>query len=361
MTRFKKRLAIILAVHFGLLLALLGYYSYWTSLPPARTCAGCHEIAPSFQVWASSAHRDINCSECHGTALSNGIHSLREKSRMVFRHYTREYFDDISLTEEQVLAMNHTCRECHRSEYAAWQSGGHAANYARIFLDERQNSLEQLNYDCLRCHGMFYEGDIHTLVHPVDIEGPWHLRDPEKAGQPTIPCLACHRIHETGMPLQAWDHTAADDAHFRRKPERVKAGLYDRNERMFLNASVLPKPVMRDGDRELRVSDDPRMRLCIQCHAPSAWHQSGSMDDRTPRGVHEGISCLSCHNTHSNSAVNSCVSCHPAISNCGLDVMTMNTTYAFRDSPNNIHFVSCADCHDGKRPESRTRLIPRNE
>jgi hypothetical protein len=49
MTRFKKRLAIILTVHFGLLLALLGYYSYWTSLPPDRTCAGCHEIEPSFQ------------------------------------------------------------------------------------------------------------------------------------------------------------------------------------------------------------------------------------------------------------------------------------------------------------------------
>ncbi len=71
MTRFRKRLAIVLAAHFVLLLILLGYYSYWNAAPPDRTCMSCHEIEQSYNMWASSAHRDINCIECHGTALSN--------------------------------------------------------------------------------------------------------------------------------------------------------------------------------------------------------------------------------------------------------------------------------------------------
>ncbi|MGF1585106.1 MAG: cytochrome c3 family protein [Bacteroidales bacterium] len=353
MTRFKKRLAIILAAHFALLLFLLGYYSYWTALPPDRTCMSCHEIEASYNMWAGSAHRDINCIECHGTALSNGIHSMKEKSRMVFRHFSREYYDDISLTEQQVIDMNQTCRSCHQAEYAAWQSGGHSVDYAHIFLDHEQNSNEQLNHDCLRCHGMFYEGDIHSLVEPVDIQGPWSLSNPDKAHQPAIPCLACHQVHGDGLPKAGIEYAGSSDVHYARKPGYSKAGLYDRNERKFINADHLSKPVMWDGERQLRVSDDPLMRMCIQCHAPSAWHQAGTIDDRTPSGVHEGISCLSCHNSHSNSAVNACVSCHPGVSNCGLDVMTMNTSYAFKGSPNNIHSVSCADCHDGIRPEQK--------
>ena len=56
------------------------------------------------------------------------------------------------------------------------------------------------------------------------------------------------------------------------------------------------------------MSQDPRQALCYQCHAPrqpeagtvaavNGWgRQVGSGDDRTPMGVHEGLSCLSCHN-----------------------------------------------------------------
>jgi hypothetical protein len=204
MTRFKKRLAIILTAHSVLLLVLLGYYSYWTSLPPDRTCMSCHEIEASYQyVGRSSAHRDINCIECHGTAsqqwhsqperkIKNGVHAL-----------SREFYDDISLTEQQVIAMNQTCRKCHQAEYAAWLSGGHSVNYAHIFLDEEQNSNEQLNHDCLRCHGMYYEGDIHSLVEPIDIKGPWSLKILTWRHQPTIPCLACHQIHLTGCLREA--------------------------------------------------------------------------------------------------------------------------------------------------------------
>jgi hypothetical protein len=104
------------------------------------------------------------------------------------------------------------------------------------------------------------------------------------------------------------------------------------------------------GEQKVKVSDDIVMRNCIQCHAPNALHQAGTADDRTPRGVHEGLSCTACHEPHSNDAKNSCASCHPAISNCKLDVTKMNTSYADVKSVNNIHFVACANCHGIENP-----------
>jgi hypothetical protein len=360
MTIHRNVLSVVIIACFIFIVGSSSFYGYWNAAPPERTCISCHEIEQSYNMWTISAHREIKCIECHGTALGNGIHSLTEKGRMVFKHFSEKTHDDISLTEEQIISMNHqTCRKCHQAEYSAWKSGGHSVNYAHIFLDEKQNSKEQLNFDCLRCHGMFYEKDILSLVEPISIKGPWHLLNPEKETHPVIPCSSCHQIHGPGTPQIAFDYRAADSVHkdgmsrddsLPKHSGYSKAGLYLRNEKIFLNASHLPKPVMWDGDIRLKVSDDPLMRLCIQCHAPTAWQQAGSADDRTPKGVHEGISCLSCHSPHSNKTATSCLSCHPAISNCGLDVITMNTTHTLRDSPNNIHSVSCGDCHDGKRP-----------
>ena len=70
-----------------------------------------------------------------------------------------------------------------------------------------------------------------------------------------------------------------------------------------------------------------------------------------PAGVHEGLSCLDCHTSHSNSAKASCATCHPSDSHCGLDVEKMDTSFLSTASKHNIHFVACGDCHNGVRPQ----------
>jgi hypothetical protein len=70
-----------------------------------------------------------------------------------------------------------------------------------------------------------------------------------------------------------------------------------------------------------------------------------SGDDRTPVGVHEGLSCLACHQKHGQTTRASCAACHPRLSNCGLDVETMDTTFKSPQSPHDIHRVACLDCH----------------
>ena len=72
-------------------------------------------------------------------------------------------------------------------------------------------------------------------------------------------------------------------------------------------------------------------------------------------GVHEGLSCLACHLKHGQQTRASCANCHPRLSNCGLDVAKMDTTFNSTASGHNIHTVKCADCHPKGIPAKRVR------
>jgi hypothetical protein len=352
----KKLLITFSALVFFLLLAFGGFTYYWDTASPQATCASCHEIESSSNMWAQSGHRALLCRECHGTALSNGFHSLKEKGMMVVNHFTEGEREGIKLDEMDVLETMENCKRCHGEEYAKWTSGGHSATYAAIFLNEKHNSGEQLNADCLRCHGMLYEGTIKDLVAPLNIKGPWALNDPGKSTQPVIPCLTCHKVHREGAPAVPANPSDPKKIFYERKVDLPKALFYYRYEKNHVEAADLPSPTIWDGTRKVEVSDDLLERICLQCHAPSAFHQAGTGDDRTPRGIHEGISCLACHDHHSNDSKQSCKNCHPAISNCQLDVTKMNTTFADSKSSHNIHSMRCIDCHTKgipKRKESR--------
>lgn len=336
------------AVLVGLLVISFSFYIYWSAAPPSRTCISCHEINNSYSTWALSAHRNISCSECHGTALSNGFHSLSEKTGMVTTHFREDYIENIRMSEDQVLESMKSCIRCHQEEWSDWLAGGHSATYQAILLNTSQNSTEQLSFDCLRCHGMFFDGSIEDLVEPMDISGPWRLKDSLRMDHPVIPCMTCHQMHSPGIPAIRPDYSLPVLMEYKRLPENSSLALYSRPEKMYFHVSVLPAPGIYFQDTIVKVSEDPRQRLCMQCHAPQANHQSGSSDDRTPRGVHAGLSCLSCHISHDNDTRSSCKLCHPVLSNCGLDVEKMNTSFADSTSANNIHFVSCADCHEKK-------------
>jgi hypothetical protein len=117
-----------------------------------------------------------------------------------------------------------------------------------------------------------------------------------------------------------------------------------------IGVAQLPLPAMLQGERSVKMSPDQRQALCYQCHAAVASMQVASGDDRTPTGVHEGLSCLACHQGHGQNAAASCANCHPRLSNCGLDVEKMDTTFVNPKSRHNVHFVACGDCHGGKRP-----------
>jgi hypothetical protein len=336
-----SRLLLGVAVYGGVFVvsAGLGGLGYFHFGNPQKTCASCHEMTGVHSNWSTSSHQSVHCRSCHGGALTLDVHAVQSHVNRVVRHFSGDSARPVHLKPEHVLAVHDSCRSCHPQAFADWQSSRHATTYARIFLDPAHNKVEPPADDCFRCHGMFFPGEVSELVTPVKDERGWALREPGHAIQPAIPCLSCHQVHAPAATTQI-------------------ASLYDRREATHVPAQLLPVAIVhrRDG-QAIRVSRDPRQRLCQQCHAPNAAHELGTSDDRTPAGVHEGLSCRDCHWSHSNSAKASCSACHPADSHCGLDVEKMDTTFLSTASKQNIHTVGCTDCHTTGVPAKKVKLL----
>jgi hypothetical protein len=187
----------------------------------------------------------------------------------------------------------------------------------------------------------------------------WISGNPYFTLSPAIPCQARHWIHREGSP----ETKPAARLSVAGPVVPRSLGFFDRREAMHFAAAALAIPALYDGARLLKVSPDQRQAIWYQCHVPrmpeansvaaaNRWGpQAGSGDDRTPMGVHEGLSCYSCYNGHNESARASCATCHAEMSHCGLDVEKMDTTYAYPASRHNIHWARCTDCHQHGIPK----------
>lgn len=341
-----------------------GASAYYTSQQGAG-CASCHEMAIAVTGIHGSGHRNVGCLQCHDARL-------RTKLRHIAVHLRRSWPEEIRLRDADAIAMTASCARCHQQEYATWQAGPHSATYQQIFADAAHNRQRRLTDDCLRCHGMHFDGPVRDLVQPVSLAAPsrvqaWRVQA-AFAGQPTMPCAACHGIHRAGSPATR----PATRISVAGQPVPDSLAFFDRRERMHFAAAALAIPQVYDGARPVPMSADPRQSICYQCHAPREpetgsmaggehWGmQAGSGDDRTPLGVHEGLSCFSCHNGHNENARASCVTCHARMSDCGIDVEKMDTTYANPASRHNIHSVRCVDCHTHGVPRPGGAAVARD-
>jgi hypothetical protein len=339
-----KRVLLISGLLLAAILLMLPASELYYESAAGSRCTTCHEMQSVYDQWHASTHRATACGQCHGNALTLDASFHRDNSHRLYSHLLGDFPEQVRLGDRSVLAVTERCQACHRQEYSAWQSGPHSAAFARIFLDRKHNTDNMLMDDCLRCHGMYFEAGIAGLVAPVDRRGPWRLLPADLANQPSIPCLTCHEMHREGQPMRKSD-VAGRVPGRSQEIARPSLAFYDRRTRQSVPLADLPMPVMMEGARPVKMSRDQRQALCYQCHAPVAGMQAGSGDDRTGIGVHEGISCLACHAQHGQQTRASCASCHPKMSNCGLDVETMDTTFQNANSRHNIHRVKCADCH----------------
>jgi hypothetical protein len=352
----RRTLALVGIVVLGAILSVFGASLYYES-GGGGNCARCHEILPQYERSIASAHRSVGCEGCHGGAitLSPSFH-LNNLARLR-SHLLDDIPEAIRLRSTDVTAMVDRCAGCHRDEAAQWRSGPHSATYSRLFLNETHNRRRQLMDDCLRCHGMHFEGGIRDLVSPLDKTGPWRLLGGVAGDEPSIPCLACHQLHRTGSPLGkagADGRVAGPDQEI----HRPSLALYDRRMQRHVPVDDLVLPAIMDKERPVAMSRDQRQALCYQCHAAEGSRQVGSGDDRTPVGVHEGLSCLACHSRHGQKTRSSCATCHPRLSNCGLDVQQMDTTFRSQESKHNVHWVRCEDCHTRGVPRRRPTAEP---
>jgi hypothetical protein len=352
------RFLVALAVVGVLAMAALGGSSWYYGGDDGMGCARCHEIRPMVDAWAASSHRNVKCKDCHGSSFSADLRMHVKNLGRVWLHARGETPEQIHIRHRDVVPLVERCSACHRQERADWASGPHGAAYASIFVNPEHNKAQQLMDDCLRCHAMHFEGGIRDLVIPLDRKGPWKFVRDEYASLPAVPCLACHAVHNAGDPLPPRNDRVALTGPVQ-EIARPSLALYDRRALEHVGLARLPMPAMREGKRPVKASPDRRQALCYQCHAPRAGGEVFSGDDRTPVGVHEGLSCLACHEKHGQTTRASCAACHPRLSNCGLDVETMDTTFKSRDSRHNIHRVACLDCHPKGVPKKKERALGR--
>jgi hypothetical protein len=323
-------------------------------------CARCHEMNSRYDVWHLSSHREVKCAQCHGGALTGDASFYWNNMNRLYQHLHGDLPEEIRLRNADVQRMIERCAACHRQEFAQWQSGHHSSTYARIFLDRKHNTSTLLMDDCLRCHGMHFEGGIRDLVSPVDRKGPWQIVPTGLAQQPAIPCLSCHWMHRQGPTLEKEDVQGRIPGPSQ-EINRPSLALFDRRTQRHVPVERLTIPAMREGDRLVKMSPDQRQALCYQCHAADATLRVGIGDDRTAIGVHEGISCLACHLKHGQKTRASCADCHPKMSNCGIDVEKMDTTFRSAESKHNIHWVKCGDCHPKGVPKKRVQRLVRSD
>jgi len=265
----KAFLILVVAVVVGVMAVGLGALARFEFDSPSKTCVLCHEIKGSQERVATSPHKDVDCKACHGGTLE----ALGDNVKRFARHVQGADFskleNEFCLSERQVAEMNARCAECHQAEAAQWAASGHGKPAAAFLQDEKHNAAWKPTDNCMRCHGMFLEGDIEVNVARTDLDT-----------HPAMPCLACHKMH-------------ADDS----------LQLYSRIDRFSFPAKGLgmQKIVTKDG-RPVKRAGDAYTRLCVNCHAANAEGIAGSSDDRTPLGAQEGMGCMDCHKGHGRKA-----------------------------------------------------------
>jgi hypothetical protein len=352
--RKRRVIWLALAVPVALLVLAVPAGSVYYAAAGGKACIRCHELEPAYHSWLASTHRSIQCKECHGSIFSTDVAFHLNNVRQLWTHLRGRVPERLLLQQRDISrGMSERCGKCHQQEFAAWAAGPHHATYERIFLNADHNTNRLLTDQCLLCHGMYFERSIRELVQPLNRLGPWRLATASvQPHEASIPCLACHEMHRPGTPLALRPKASAADSLAAMPPS--SASFYDRREQGHFRTELLPLPAMFDGKRPVSVAPDARQAICYQCHAPDHTFQRGSGDDRTCVGVHEGLSCLACHGGHGLDARASCAQCHPRLSNCGLEVKQMDTTFKSAASRHNIHFVKCADCHPDGVP-ARTK------
>ena len=162
--------------------------SFYYEVGRGKGCTICHEMQSLYDQWHASSHRGIAARSATAGRSRSMFRSTGTTRTRVYSHLRGDLPEQIGFGNRFVQAMTEQCQGCHRQEYAAWQSGPHSATYARIFLDKKHNAANMLMDDCLRCHGMHFEGGIADLVTPVSRTGPWRLV-PAGAGQQAVHAL----------------------------------------------------------------------------------------------------------------------------------------------------------------------------
>jgi len=278
------------------------FYDFTQNNP--KFCVSCHLMQPAYDAWASSAHKDINCHDCHHLTIA-------EQNKLLV-NFVLHRPEEVPERHGKVIVPWKYCIQCHWETDEKYPdakqintSPGHAKHY---FMEK---------IECAKCHGY--------ITHRFIAEERF--------------CVRCHEgkeVHGVGM-----ENLACLNCHTDRtrdfKPDRAKClychGSKKNQEEVLATGTIdvrynLPDPSVVESATKISLTKDSPMQFdCYTCHQPHSkvrpdWKICLKCHENIPiTGAHQmhiesmGLECNSCHVPHiwevsKKTAKKKCVACH---------------------------------------------------
>jgi cytochrome c nitrite reductase small subunit len=270
-----------------------------------NACLMCHVHDNAQVAWAASAHKNINCHECHHASKSQ---QLTQMFRFAFMGQR-----SVPPRHGEIIVTWKLCIKCH------WETDSRYPNAPRVNHSPYHGKhvfLEQI--ECSKCHGY----KTHEFrPEPRFCVNCHKDREVHGEGMDSLPCLNCHT-------------------------DRTKDLKPGRNKCLFCHGTDAARKALEGGSTidtkyftpsqatikkatKINVpADAPMQFYCYECHKPHAkirpdWGDclTRCHSNQMKVGKHmmhvQGMNmkCLDCHRPHSwrvteQQAKTTCVKCH---------------------------------------------------
>jgi nitrate/TMAO reductase-like tetraheme cytochrome c subunit len=301
-------------------------------------CGSCHEMTEHYRTWKVSAHKEVDCIDCHiSPGIINMVKTKVAALREVYVHIAEDKgFEEIkegikvrvpdenckechkdtqNLIVYHSLKITHkdhwergiscvechsrvvhgpraeykntpsmeTCRTCHDGEKAPDECGTcHVTLGSRApstfdpgWVDAHKIDVQQNKNSCMRCHHQEFCNACHTSAKPHAPE--WFSIHNVEAKKGVESCRTCHQ-------------------------ERYCSNCHDIRKEHSLNwleiHNVEAKKDRQDCDR------CHKENFCADCHTKFVRHPDGWLENHGSKAEDDPESCDACH------TIDFCATCH---------------------------------------------------
>ena len=185
--KWKLPVIIVMGIFVG-----LGVFSFYISNAPSylgdkpETCINCHIMAPQYQTWVHSSHREVtNCNDCH-VPHNNFVNKYYFKAKDGVRHAAiftlRKEPQVIFIKEEGRDVVHKNCIRCHSE----------IITDSRLLAYNNQTHEFRMERRCADCHRETPHGRVNSLSSvpwaraplPGSIVPEWLRRTKPQAPKP---------------------------------------------------------------------------------------------------------------------------------------------------------------------------------
>jgi nitrate/TMAO reductase-like tetraheme cytochrome c subunit len=202
--RLTRRGVTAAAILITVVVVFLGVALSATSSP--RFCSACKNMQSHVATVEQSAHRDVNCEQCHTVPgpfffLTSKLNDLQEPIKQLTGNYEKPIVGSVS---------NQSCRRCHTDEqlFKTISANGIRVNHEHLI---------QAGFLCQRCHSTVAHGNAvpeGSRTYPVMEQCLICHNNHYKAADGTVATAQCDLCHKKpGYAAEPASHKQSDWYH----------------------------------------------------------------------------------------------------------------------------------------------------